>query len=124
VSAIFGLAEGLRILEEEGIGERIDRHRRAGADLVERLGPLGFRPLVAEPVRLPQLTTVVLPPQVTEYGESALRRRLLADHDIEVGGGLGPLAGRIWRIGLMGENARPEPVDRLVEALEAMLGRR
>jgi len=58
----------------------------------------------------------VLPEAIVEH-EAVIRRRLLSEHDIEVGGGLGPLAGRIWRIGLMGENARPEVVDRLVAAL-------
>ena len=58
---------------------------------------------------------------VTPYADEALvRRRLLTEHGIEVGGGLGTLAGRIWRIGLMGENARPEVVDRLLAALATL----
>jgi alanine-glyoxylate transaminase/serine-glyoxylate transaminase/serine-pyruvate transaminase len=63
------------------------------------------------------LTAVRLPERVVASGEAALRRRLLERHGIEVGGGLGKLAGSIWRIGLMGENARPEPVERLLGAL-------
>ena len=63
------------------------------------------------------LNTVVPPVE----DEARLRRRLLERHGIEVGGGLGKLAGRAWRIGLMGENARPEIVDRLVEAVRAEL---
>jgi alanine-glyoxylate transaminase/serine-glyoxylate transaminase/serine-pyruvate transaminase len=62
-----------------------------------------------------------LPARLRERGEANVRARLLDEFDIEVGGGLGPLAGEIWRIGLMGENARPEVVDRLLEALRKLL---
>jgi alanine-glyoxylate transaminase/serine-glyoxylate transaminase/serine-pyruvate transaminase len=62
-----------------------------------------------------------LPARLRERGEANVRARLLDEFDIEVGGGLGPLAGEIWRIGLMGENARPEVVDRLLEALRKIL---
>ena len=64
---------------------------------------------------------MVLPEALQGDGEAALRRRLLESHQIEVGGGLGKLAGRIWRIGLMGENARLESVEALVDALRAEL---
>jgi alanine-glyoxylate transaminase/serine-glyoxylate transaminase/serine-pyruvate transaminase len=121
ISAIFGLVEALRLVEEEGLEARFERHRRAAARLVAGLEPLGFSPLVAPEHRLPMLTSVTLPEGVRAAGEAALRRRLLERHGIEVGGGLGKLAGRIWRIGLMGENARPETVDRLLEALRAEL---
>jgi alanine-glyoxylate transaminase/serine-glyoxylate transaminase/serine-pyruvate transaminase len=67
------------------------------------------------------LTSVRLPERVVRDGEAALRRRLLDRHDIELGGGLGKLAGSVWRIGLMGENARDDVVDRLLGALEAEL---
>lgn len=117
ISAIYGLAEGLRIVEEEGMAAREKRHREASARLLEGLAPLGFEPLVAEPFRLPQLNTVRLPERVVREGEAALRARLLDHWGIEVGGGLGSLAGKIWRIGLMGENARPGPVGRLLGAL-------
>jgi alanine-glyoxylate transaminase/serine-glyoxylate transaminase/serine-pyruvate transaminase len=122
ISAIYGLAEGLRIVEEEGMEARAARHRQAAAALVEGLRPLGFEPLVAEPVRLPTLTSVRLPERVAAAGEAALRRRLLDAHGIEVGGGLGKLAGRIWRIGLMGENARVANVERLLGALRREVG--
>ncbi len=68
------------------------------------------------------LTSVRLPDRVGQLGEAAVRGRLLGEFGIEVGAGLGPLAGEIWRIGLMGENARPEPVDRLLDALRKILG--
>ena len=121
ISAVYALAEGLRIVAEEGMPAREARHRAAAAALLERLGPLGFAPLVDEAVRLPQLTTLRLPDRVVERGEAEVRARLLNEHDIEVGGGLGKLAGRVWRVGLMGENARPESVTRLGDALDAVL---
>jgi alanine-glyoxylate transaminase/serine-glyoxylate transaminase/serine-pyruvate transaminase len=122
ISAIYGLAEGLRIVEEEGMETRAARHRTAAAALVAGLAPLGFEPLVDEAVRLPTLTSVRLPERVAAAGEAALRRRLLDVYGIEVGGGLGKLAGRIWRIGLMGENARVENVERFLAALQREVG--
>ena len=80
-----------------------------------------FEPLVAAEHRLPSLTTFELPPRVQEAGEAALRRQLLDTHGIEVGGGLGPLAGSIWRVGLMGENARAANVEALLTALHRLL---
>jgi alanine-glyoxylate transaminase/serine-glyoxylate transaminase/serine-pyruvate transaminase len=118
ISAIYGLAEGLRIVLEEGIDARHQRHVEAAAALIEGTGSLGFEPLVAPPHRLPMLTTLRLPSWVTSLGEAKVRGLLLERYDIEVGGGLGALAGDVWRIGLMGENARIESVDRLVHALE------
>ncbi len=70
--------------------------------------------------RLPQLNAVIVPEGVDEAG---VRRSLLNDHDIEIGAGLGPLAGKIWRIGLMGASSRPEAVDRVLAALSQALGR-
>ncbi len=121
VSAILGLAEALRRVEEEGLAARVERHRRAAQALITGLEPLGFSPLVAEGQRLPMLTTLRLPEAVTRIGDAALRKRLLEHHGIEVGGGLGKLAGAVWRVGLMGENAREECVARLLEALRAEL---
>ena len=121
ISAILGLAEALRLVEEEGLEARAARHREAAAALVAGLEPLGFRPLVAAEYRLPMLTTVELPEAVVAAGEAPLRRRLLDAHGIEVGGGLGALASKVWRIGLMGENARTSCVDRLLAALRTEL---
>jgi alanine-glyoxylate transaminase/serine-glyoxylate transaminase/serine-pyruvate transaminase len=121
ISMVYGLAEALRVVEEEGMPAREARHRAAAAALIERFAPLGFTPLVAEEVRLPTLTTLRLPEAVLARGEAQLRRRLLDEHGIEVGGGLGKLAGSVWRVGLMGENARVENVERLAEALTKLL---
>ena len=121
ISAIYALAEGLSLVEQEGMEKRTARHRAAAAKLVDALGPLGFVPLVAAEHRLPMLTTLRLPEAVIEAGEADLRRRLLDHHAIEVGGGLGELAGQVWRVGLMGENAKSESVEALCSALEAEL---
>jgi alanine-glyoxylate transaminase/serine-glyoxylate transaminase/serine-pyruvate transaminase len=121
ISAILGLAEGLRMVEEEGMEIRTKRHTESARALVEGLRPLGFTPHVAEAHRLPMLTALRLPDAVTGGGDAALRGRLLDRYGIEVGGGLGALAGRIWRIGLMGENARLTNVEALLNALRREL---
>jgi alanine-glyoxylate transaminase/serine-glyoxylate transaminase/serine-pyruvate transaminase len=116
ISMIYALHEALSRVLAEGLEARFARHRAAHERLVAGLDPLGFRMLVAPEHRLPMLNTV-LPPGADE---AKTRRRLLDECDIEVGGGLGKLAGRVWRIGLMGENARPEIVDRLLAALRGL----
>jgi alanine-glyoxylate transaminase/serine-glyoxylate transaminase/serine-pyruvate transaminase len=68
--------------------------------------------------RLPTLTTVCIPAGIND---GAVRQRLLKEFNIEIGGGLGELKGKVWRIGLMGYNSRPEVVDRLLTALQAVL---
>jgi len=117
ISAILGLHAGLTRVLEEGLEARFVRHRAAHEALVAGLEKLGFQCLVAERERLPMLNAVV-PPFADEAG---LRKRLLTEHGIEVGGGLGTLAGRIWRIGLMGENAQLSVVTRLLSALEQIV---
>jgi alanine-glyoxylate transaminase/serine-glyoxylate transaminase/serine-pyruvate transaminase len=121
ITAIFGLAEGLRIVDEEGMEVRAARHRSAAEQLIEGVRPLGFEPLVEARYRLPMLTTLRLPDAVTRRGEADLRRALLDRYGVEVGGGLGPLAGKVWRIGLMGENARLINVEALLFALKKEL---
>jgi len=121
ISAIYALAEGLCIVEEEGITARAARHREAARALVAQMQALELAPLVAEPLRLPPLTTLRLPPALRGAAEAKLRRRLLDEHGIEIGAGLGPLAGEVWRIGLMGENAQLHCVERLAAALRVLL---
>jgi alanine-glyoxylate transaminase/serine-glyoxylate transaminase/serine-pyruvate transaminase len=117
ISAILGLATALEMIEDEGLEERHARHRHAAAALVEGMADFGFEPLVDEPYRLPMLTTLKLPEPVLTAGEAKLRGRLLDAYGIEVGGGLGNLAGKVWRIGLMGENARLTNIEALLSAL-------
>jgi alanine-glyoxylate transaminase/serine-glyoxylate transaminase/serine-pyruvate transaminase len=121
VSAVVGLAEALRMVLDEGMETRIARHQGASEALIEGTAPLGFEPLVAREIRLPMLNAMKLPPALDAADEAALRRKLLERYGIEIGGGLGALAGKIWRIGLMGENARVINVEALLFALRKEL---
>jgi alanine-glyoxylate transaminase/serine-glyoxylate transaminase/serine-pyruvate transaminase len=117
ISSIFALDEALRLVEEEGMSARTLRHTESARALIDGLDALGFEPLVEAEHRLPMLTSVRLPEAVRAADEAGLRRQLLEKYRIEVGGGLGALAGEIWRIGLMGENARLTNVEALLNAL-------
>jgi alanine-glyoxylate transaminase/serine-glyoxylate transaminase/serine-pyruvate transaminase len=118
INMIYGLYAALRRVLDEGETAVFTRHRAAHERLVAGLGSLGLEMLVTPSARLPMLNAVKVPAGVDE---AAVRARLLREHQIEIGAGLGPLAGKIWRIGLMGHNARPEPVDRVLAALRATL---
>jgi alanine-glyoxylate transaminase/serine-glyoxylate transaminase/serine-pyruvate transaminase len=105
----------LRRLHVEGIEASIARHRAAHLQLAEGLTALGLELLVDEPFRLPQLNAIKIPSTIND---APLRASLLNDFNIEIGAGLGPLAGKIWRVGLMGEGARPQHVSRLLQTLD------
>jgi alanine-glyoxylate transaminase/serine-glyoxylate transaminase/serine-pyruvate transaminase len=118
VSQIFALHESLRIVLEEGLDARFARHRANHEMLRDGLEELGFEYLVDEQYRLPMLNAVKLPPTLED---APARARLLSDYNIEVGGGLGAFAGKIWRIGIMGESCTPNHVDMLLSALKRMV---
>ncbi len=118
ISMVFALDAALGEILEEGLEARWKRHAEAAAYLRSELGEMGFTPLVPEGERLNPLTTLRLPEGIDE---AAIRGRLLTEHQIEVGAGLGPLAGKIWRVGLMASNAREESVDRLVSTVKGIL---
>lgn len=120
VNALYGLYEGLRLVLEEGLEARITRHKRAHELLAHGLGELGIEFLVDPAHRLPQLNSVLIPPGIDD---ASVRARLLEEYGIEIGAGLGALAGKIWRIGLMGPNADEEVLARLLEALKSVLAR-
>jgi alanine-glyoxylate transaminase / serine-glyoxylate transaminase / serine-pyruvate transaminase len=111
---VVALREGLRIVHEEPREERFARHLRGHLALRAAFGVLGFEPLVPEEQALSSLLSLVVPDHVDE---AAVRGAMLREDRIEVSGGLGPLAGRVWRVGVMGEGARPEPQERLVRAV-------
>ena len=121
ISALYGLYEGLRIIEEEGLEARWARHERNSRALWAGLSVLGLKPHAQEGFRLPSLNAVTVPEGVDEV---AARKELLERHDIEIGGGLGALKGRIWRVGLMGHTSRPENVLRFLEAFTGVLSSR
>jgi len=117
INALYGLHEALLVLKAEGLESAWDRHLRHHQELAALLAERGLSFLVPEGERLPQLNTVVVPQGVDE---AAVRSQLL-EKGIEVGAGLGPLAGKVWRIGLMGESCRSESIQRLGEGLGAAL---
>ncbi|WP_370323705.1 alanine--glyoxylate aminotransferase family protein [Euzebya sp.] len=118
ISMLYALHRGLELVLDEGLEARWARHARVGAMLHEGLAELGLPLLAQEGHRLPQLTTVGLPEGVDE---AALRRRLLDEHGIEVGGGLGKFAGSAWRIGLMGHSASERNVRQVLAAIGDLL---
>jgi alanine-glyoxylate transaminase/serine-glyoxylate transaminase/serine-pyruvate transaminase len=117
INLFYALHESLREIEEEGLDARFERHQRVGDRLQRELGDRGFTSFTDPNHRLPELTAVRLP---GDRDEAPLRASLLTEHAIEVGGGLGPAKGTVWRIGLMGYGARDESVDRLLEAVDQM----
>lgn len=116
---VVALREALRVVLEEDDDERFTRHRRAARALAAGLEVLGVRRLVPEEEAAPPLLSVLVPDGVDE---AALRRALLVEDGVEISGGLGPLAGRVWRVGVMGAGARPEAQQRLLSALAPRLG--
>lgn len=118
VNALYGLHEGLRLALEEGLENRIARHLAAHQSLVQGLSELGLDLMVAPEARLPQLNSVIIPKGLDD---ATIRTRLLTEHNIEIGAGLGAMAGKIWRIGLMGQNADKDVVRRLLAALAKVL---
>lgn len=118
ISSNFALYEALRIVAEEGLENRWQRHRQNAELLWRSLEDLGLELHVPLEHRLPSLTTVRVPAGVDE---AKVRARLLNEYNIEIGGGLGELKGKVWRIGLMGFSSRPENVLLLLAALQRLL---
>ena len=118
ISMIYALREALRMAMEEGIEQRIRRHALNAAALRAGLEALGLKLFAHPDYMLNPLTTVMVPEEVKE---AQVRRKLLVDYGIEIGGGLGEIAGRVWRIGLMGESSRENNVLTFLSALERTL---
>ena len=114
INMLFGLERALALVLEETLPARYERHRRHAAALAAGLEALGLVLPVPEAARLPPLTLVSVPDGVDE---AAVRRTLLARHNLEIGGGLGQFAGKAWRIGLMGAGSTPEHVTLCLTAL-------
>jgi alanine-glyoxylate transaminase / serine-glyoxylate transaminase / serine-pyruvate transaminase len=117
---VYALHEALAAVEEEGLEARWERHRTNHLALVEALSALGLELLPPAAERLWSLNAVKVPAGVDEAG---IRKALLQDFDIEIGAGLGPLAGKIWRVGLMGSGSTRENITRLAGALGTLLRR-
>lgn len=119
ISMIYALHAGLGTLLDEGLEASFERHQTVGTMLQNALVERGYELFAAEGSRLPQLTSVRVPDGVDE---AAVRSRLLNEFSIEIGGGLGELAGKGWRIGLMGHTARPRNVGAFLAALDRIVG--
>ena len=119
VSSVYAMHEALSLVLEEGLENRWQRHWTVHNYLKKHLQNLGFRFIVKPVNRLPNLNAVQLPKGVKD--EAALRKKLLEDFNIEVGSGLGAFAGKIWRIGIMGESCTMNHVNTLIGALNTLL---
>jgi alanine-glyoxylate transaminase/serine-glyoxylate transaminase/serine-pyruvate transaminase len=118
VNALYALHEALVMLQEEGIKHSWERHLRNHLALRAGIEAMGLAFVVDEPHRLPQLNSVTIPEGIDE---ALVRSRLLTEFNLEIGAGLGALAGKVWRIGLMGHSSRAENIFLCLGALEAVL---
>ncbi|CAM3825645.1 alanine--glyoxylate aminotransferase family protein [Rheinheimera salexigens] len=118
VNALYALHESLRLLAAEGLEQAWQRHNDMHQLLKTGLEPLGLNFVVAQESRLPQLNAVFIPEGVDD---AAVRKQLLEDYNLEIGAGLGDLAGKAWRIGLMGYAAKRENVALCLQALQNVL---
>ncbi|MEM7769850.1 MAG: alanine--glyoxylate aminotransferase family protein [Cyanobacteria bacterium P01_A01_bin.37] len=121
VNMTYAIHEALLLLAEEGIEESWARHRSNAERLWEGLRDLGLECHVPQEHRLTTLTTVCVPENVDA---KAVTQTLLEQYSLEIGNGLGELAGKVWRIGLMGYNSQPQNVGRVLEALRSVLPNR
>jgi len=120
ITMIYAIREGLRLLHEEGLQARHERHQRNHKSLKAGLLALGLPYTAAEGHLLPQLNAVRIPSGVDDL---AVRKQLLSDFGIEIGGGLGDFKGKVWRVGLMGHNSQPNSVLVFLGALEQCLAK-
>lgn len=121
ISMLYALREALRLVEEEGLSARFRRHQINSAALLAGLDVLGLVPLTRPEQGLPVLNCVTLPCHIPD---AEVRAELLSSYGIEIGGGLGPLKGKVWRIGLMGESSNKSNVLTFLTALETIFSRR
>lgn len=118
ISMNYALFEALRIIAEEGLEPRYERHRRNHLALTEGIEAMGLRMFVEEPYRLWSLNTVSIPEGIDD---GKVRKKLLDEYNLEIGGGLGPIKGKIWRVGLMGHSSSEANILYFLTALEQTL---
>jgi alanine-glyoxylate transaminase/serine-glyoxylate transaminase/serine-pyruvate transaminase len=118
VNALYGFHEALAMLQEEGLENAWERHRRNHETLRDGLESLNLELFVEPKARIPQLNAVAIP---AGADDDAVRGRLLEEYNLEIGAGLGPMAGKIWRIGLMGYSSNPKNVYHCLNALSVLL---
>ncbi|MDE0483804.1 MAG: alanine--glyoxylate aminotransferase family protein [Candidatus Poribacteria bacterium] len=118
MSMIYALREALRVVMEEGVSPRYQRHERNAKALIAGAEAIGLQPAAIENHRAPMLTTLLIPDGIDDV---TIRKRLIQDYGIEIGGGLGIFAGKAWRIGLMGDAANEQNVLLVLNAIETLL---
>lgn len=118
INMLYGLYQALYLIFDEGEANVYNRHMNNHLILADGLEQIGINMMVDVSCRLPMLNSVYIPEGAEDI---RVRSALLNEHKIEIGAGLGPLAGKIWRIGLMGHTARPENVEQLLSALKMVL---
>jgi alanine-glyoxylate transaminase/serine-glyoxylate transaminase/serine-pyruvate transaminase len=114
----YGLHEALRIVLEEGLEKSWQRHRQVHEIFIREMRKLEIEPAVAEAIRAPMINAIRVPEGADD---AKVRQRLYDEFNIEVGAGLGPLRGKIWRVGFMGYGARAENVELLANALRQLI---
>jgi len=119
ISMVYAIHEALRIVHEEGLDARFARHRTNHLKLKEGLDAMGFEFVVAEGFRLPMLNAIKIPEGIND---AMVRGRLLNEYNIEIGAGLGDFAGKVWRIGLMGESCTMNHINMVLSALKQIIG--
>jgi alanine-glyoxylate transaminase/serine-glyoxylate transaminase/serine-pyruvate transaminase len=118
ISMNYALHEALRVVLEERLEAAWQRHKRVHEAFVREMRKLELEPAVAEPFRAPMINTVKIPEGTDD---ARVRQRLYDDFNIEIGAGVGPLKGKIWRVGLMGHGAREENIELLAKALKVLI---
>ena len=118
INMLYGLYQACYNIIDEGLDVVIKRHTEMHQLLVTELNNIGLKLFVKEHDRLPMLNSVIIPDGVED---AEVRSKLLKRFHIEIGGGLGPLSGKIWRIGLMGETAKKESIQKLMDAFNEIL---
>lgn len=118
ISMIYSIHEALRLVFEEGLEKRFERHQKNHIILRDGLEAMGFEFVVAPQYRLPMLNAIRIP---AGYDDATVRGRLLNEYNIEIGAGLGDFAGKVWRIGLMGESCTLNHINMILSALKQVM---
>lgn len=118
INMLYGLYQACFNIMDEGMNNVINRHMEMHLELKKELDQLNLKLFVEKEYRLPMLNSIIIPEGKNDL---EIRSRLLKEFNIEIGGGLGPLAGKIWRIGLMGETAKNESIQKLMDAFRIVL---
>ena len=118
INMLYGLYQACYNILDEGLDIVIQRHIDMHKFLISELEKIGLNLFVKENDRLPMLNSIIIPDGIND---KEIRSKLLNEFQIEIGGGLGPLAGRIWRIGIMGETAKKENIQKLMDAFRKIL---